>query len=264
MLIRAARIISVISLAVAAAGVGGYVVSSAPRSWSDLTEVFLWYARQYERSGPLVLGLALLAALLALAFLIIGLRRDARWRKTVRQHVRREASNGGPAGDRTLPSRSERLVRPRARRTGDRWSWTDPREDPSGESEIAPLQSSRPERPLRGVEAWLRLGAALALASVVVVIHSQGLVWGFDSVVHGTQHAPWRELTLTVTSEPSRAAVRVQGQVRGVTPLEIRVPCQGQQLEILVEASGYFAWQWNGICPRAEDLRLEARLRPQR
>jgi hypothetical protein len=134
--------------------------------------------------------------------------------------------------------------------------------DPSGESEVVPLIPAGARRPVRPLEVTLRLALGLVLLTTLVIFFSPALRWGWARISRGDRTAPWREIKLHISAEPAGVVI-IRGQRRGTTPLHTTEECRGERISVLVEARGYLAWQWEGLCPEAGDLALAAVLQPR-
>jgi hypothetical protein len=132
--------------------------------------------------------------------------------------------------------------------------------DPSAESEIGPVLALRERRPVMGLEAWLRWGTGLCLLALALAFSWRAYSWGLGRLLSGRGNAPWREVLLTIRSRPNQARVLVQGDLRGRTPLTLLEQCKGRRMDVVIQAQGYVAWQWSGICPAAGHLELRGDL----
>jgi hypothetical protein len=135
--------------------------------------------------------------------------------------------------------------------------------DPSAEREVAPLVSTR-RREITSLESWLRLALASTALLLVLILFWEAYLWGVARLVAGSGVPPWREVAVEVDSAPVSGRVSIQDTFRGNTPLSTSEPCRGRTVKILVQASGYATWQWEGLCPKEGPLQLQARLQPLR
>jgi hypothetical protein len=176
--------------------------------------------------------------------------------------------------------KSERLVLDRVEELEELPHATEPVEGRPGRrvrSTVPPVTRVEPRRhPRLGAAANVaRAGAGLAVLAAAVMLF--GPAWcamvaspsrpagtrpaGRPSAAPSLPGSPI-EVAMIVDSEPERAAVQIDGQSAGQTPLVINHRCaSGAALRVEVQRSGYRTWRWEGTCSdRNEPLTVQARL----
>jgi hypothetical protein len=134
--------------------------------------------------------------------------------------------------------------------------------DPSSEGEIAPVIAAEGQRPIGPPERWLRLALGLSLGLSLLIYFWEAFGWGQRWLTTAAQTAPWRDVVINLSSRPRAGTVSIQGHPIGRTPMQLKLPCRGRKIEVVIQARGFRSWQWGGICPDSRRLDLEAWLQP--
>jgi hypothetical protein len=110
------------------------------------------------------------------------------------------------------------------------------------------------------LEQALRLTSALLAVALVLVFFADAMMQGYLRLSSDTRDQRWREVVLSVRSDPPNAKLFINGRARGTTPTRQREYCGGQVVRVRVEAPGHAVWLWKGVCPIEGKLELTAPL----
>ena len=119
-----------------------------------------------------------------------------------------------------------------------------------------------PKRERSALEQRLRISTATLLLLSCVVFFGPAIGSTVRAWFGGPPANAWREIPLAVSSAPAGAAVFVDDELRGKTPLKHLERCAGRLIRVRVQLKDHSIWQWSGFCPRHQALELTAQLQP--
>ena len=119
---------------------------------------------------------------------------------------------------------------------------------------------SKPPRPQSRGELALRLLTVCLFVATLLVFFAEAGLLAARRLSGVSSQQPWREVALSIDSDPAGAIVFIRGVERGRTPLSAVDFCRGRVIRLRLKAAGYSNWTWDGLCPARGPLVLRARL----